>query len=98
MALPDFTIDLDNGTYIDNAGAVKTSRDDGKASFRLPSVLPVDGKELQKTFKAFQTIIPNLNKLGVFDPGELASRYWRRGTHRTTCCRPVSPPETHRRS
>jgi hypothetical protein len=32
----------------------------------------VPSSQLQLTFKAFDTVIPNLNKLGVFDTASLA--------------------------
>jgi hypothetical protein len=63
----DFTIDLGNGTYLDSSGALKTAPANGKATFKLADALPVPSSQLQLTFKAFETVIPNLNKLGVFD-------------------------------
>src|SRR5215831_3699297 len=69
----EFTIDLGNGSYLDSRGAIKTAPTNGKATFRLADVLPVPAAELQRTFKAFETVIPNLNKLGVFDGATLAN-------------------------
>jgi len=47
MPVPDFTVDLGNGTYLDSSGALKSSPDAGKSSFKLPASLPIPGPELQ---------------------------------------------------
>src|SRR5262249_19629114 len=63
MNIPDFTIDLGNGIYLDSSGRLTGSIPDNIAKFAPSLPLPIPKEAIQDVFGVVGSVVPQMEKV-----------------------------------